>query len=79
MEACLEKSGKRSCVFSNDGLPRCIHRQSLSLTTDVSHLCLHLDALQMIISVTVRPALTEEHREQQTPSWRAAGRLLMAN
>lgn len=48
-------------------LPRCIHRQSLSLTTDVSHLCLDLDALQMIISVTVRSALTEEHKEQPTP------------
>lgn len=66
-EACSEKSGKRSWVFSNDGLPRCIHRQSLSLTTDGSHLCLDLDALQMIISVTARAALTEEHNKQQMP------------
>lgn len=67
MEACLEKSGKSSWVFSNDGLPRWIHRQSLSLTTDVSQFCLNLDALQMIISVTARFALTEEQNKQQMP------------
>lgn len=83
-ETCLEKSGKRAWVFSNDGLPRCIHRQSLSLTTDVSYLCLDLDALQMIISETARSALTEEHNKQQMPrlatSWETShGQFNMAH
>lgn len=84
MEAYLGKSGKRSWVFSNDGLPRHIHRQPLSLTTDVSHLCLDLDTLQMIISVTVRSALTEKPNKQQThrleTSWETShGQLNMAH